>query len=295
MKDTDWKILNELYKTPNMTKVASIVSMSQPSLSKRLKHIEEEFGVKIMNREKNGLYFTKAGKYLAKQAESYLRLQKETLDTIEQMKSEEETVLVGAAYTYSKFQLTDVLADYMESNPQADIQIVNEKSNVLFRKTLEESIDVSFVRGDYDGSMNRILVAQDQAYIVTRDPFCPEQLKEMPMINYETNDKTSQLIDAWWNGKMGEHVEDVEKSAITVNYLDLAWNMVREGVGYLCCFLPADFKNHDDLYLTPLLDQTGRPVSRNTWCIYPKGKSMSRNLEQFIHYIQTNVAIPITA
>lgn len=291
MRDTDWKILSELHKTPNMTKVASMVSMSQPSLSKRLKHMEAEFGMQIINREKTGLYFTKAGEYLAKQAERYLSLQRETQEMIRQMKSEEETIRVGSAYTYSKFQLTDVIADYMEVNPHSGIQVVNEKSNVLFRRILDESLDISFVRGDYEGSVNRILVAKDQAYIVTRDPFCPKQLEELPMIDYETNDKTSQLIDAWWSRKMGEHVESVEKSAITVKYLDLAWNMVREGVGYLCCFLPEDFKNRDNLYLTPLLDQEDKPVSRNTWCIYPKGKSLSGNLERFIQYIQANVAL----
>lgn len=291
MKDTDWKILSELYKTPNMTKVASMVSMSQPSLSKRLKHMEEEFDMQIIGREKNSLYFTKAGAYLAKQAERYLALQKETQETLKELKSEEETLRVGSAYTYSKFQLTNVIADYMETNPQTGIQVINEKSNVLYRKTLEESVDVSFVRGDYEGSVNRILVAKDQAYIVTRDPFRREMLKEMPMIDYETNDKTSQLIDAWWNGQMGEQIDEVEKSAITVNYLDLAWNMVREGAGYLCCFLPADFKNTDHMYLTPLMDLEECPVQRNTWCIYPKGKTLRGSLERFIQYIQMNVAL----
>ena len=40
MKDSDWEILYELYKNPNMTKVANLLYMTQPSLTKRLQHME---------------------------------------------------------------------------------------------------------------------------------------------------------------------------------------------------------------------------------------------------------------
>ena len=40
MKDTDWEILYRLYETPNMTKVADMLYISQPSLTKRVKSME---------------------------------------------------------------------------------------------------------------------------------------------------------------------------------------------------------------------------------------------------------------
>ena len=43
MKDTDWIILNELYKEPNLTKVSEKLYYSQPSLTKIIQNIEEEF------------------------------------------------------------------------------------------------------------------------------------------------------------------------------------------------------------------------------------------------------------
>ena len=36
MKDSDWRILCELYQTPNITKVAEKLFMTQPTLTKRL-------------------------------------------------------------------------------------------------------------------------------------------------------------------------------------------------------------------------------------------------------------------
>lgn len=54
MKDSDWLILSELYKNPNLTKVAELLYTTQPSLTKRIRHIEEEFGVTIVSAFRRG-------------------------------------------------------------------------------------------------------------------------------------------------------------------------------------------------------------------------------------------------
>ena len=73
MRDIDWKILYELYTTPNITKVAEKLFMAQPTLTKRLQFIEEEFQTRILIRSNKGVQFTKEGEYLMHQAELYLQ------------------------------------------------------------------------------------------------------------------------------------------------------------------------------------------------------------------------------
>ena len=55
MKDTDWIILNELYKEPNLTKVSEKLYYSQPSLTKIIQNIEEEFDTRILLRSSKGV------------------------------------------------------------------------------------------------------------------------------------------------------------------------------------------------------------------------------------------------
>ena len=86
MKDFDWELLHELYKNPNLTKVANVLYITQPTLTKRLQHIEAEFDVTIVERTPKGLEFTPEGKYLAEQAEVYLRFLKQTRSHLEQMR-----------------------------------------------------------------------------------------------------------------------------------------------------------------------------------------------------------------
>ena len=149
MRDTDWQILQALYKNPNMTKVANSFYMTQPSLTKRLKQMEEEFGVTIVNRTPKGLSFTPEGRYLADQAERYLVFMKETTETLAAMqKSTEETIVIGSSYTYSKYMLSELLFQYRKEHPSVQFEVVTDQSDALFRKLLDGTVDVGFIRGD---------------------------------------------------------------------------------------------------------------------------------------------------
>ncbi|GAA3312588.1 hypothetical protein GCM10020331_000680 [Ectobacillus funiculus] len=46
--------------------------ITQPALTNRLKHMQEELGVKIVTRESRGVHFTPQGEYLVHCAEEAL-------------------------------------------------------------------------------------------------------------------------------------------------------------------------------------------------------------------------------
>lgn len=62
MKDTDWNLIRELYKTRSITRTAEELYISQPALTKRLRVIEKELDVIIAERTSQGLQFTAAGR-----------------------------------------------------------------------------------------------------------------------------------------------------------------------------------------------------------------------------------------
>lgn len=283
MKDTDWEILNELYKNPNMTKVANLLYMTQPSLTKRLQHIETEFQVTIVNRTPKGLEFTSEGRFLAGQAEKYLKFLQETRDKLKEYKTAGEgEITIGASYTYSKYTLSDLLLQYRKEHPSVNFNVVNDQSNLLFRKMLDGSIDVGFIRGDYEGAINRTLIGKNQAYLVTKEPVELWELPGMQLIGYKTNDRTKELLDGWWLDQFGTDVP----ASMVVGYIDVSWQLIHKGLGYTVCFLPDNFENTYNLCLTPLKMKNGEPVIRNTWFIYSKNKRISKFLEDFISYIE---------
>ena len=131
MEDFDWKIIYELHKNPNMTKAANQLYITQPSLTKRLKHIEAEFQTAIVDRTPKGLEFTPEGEFLAGQAEIYLDFMRQTRSKIEAFRENQEgSITIGSSYTYSKYTLTDILYRYNQDHPKIRFHVINEQSNI---------------------------------------------------------------------------------------------------------------------------------------------------------------------
>lgn len=58
MEYRDWHILQTLFREQNITKTAEALYISQPALTKRLRQIEKDFGVQIVQRGSRGVQFT---------------------------------------------------------------------------------------------------------------------------------------------------------------------------------------------------------------------------------------------
>ena len=288
IKDSDWEILYKLYETPNMTKVADMLYISQPSLTKRVKNMEKEFGVKIINRTSKGVKFTSEGEYLAKKAKEYMEFIKNVKEGLNSYKTElEGTIKVGSPYTYSKFELTDVLFEYSKVNKNVKFEIINDQSNNLFKMVLKNHIELGFICGDFDGDVNKILVKQNKAYIVSKGPINLEKLSQMQRIDYKTNDKSKEILDRWWRKTYGEN----PPIGMFAGYVEFAWQLVDKGLGYACCFLPDGFEKVYNLCLTPILDDEGNNIIRNTWLVYPKKKQMSTVVKDFVQCVKDNIQI----
>lgn len=283
MRDSDWEILYELHKNPNMTKVANLLYMTQPSLTKRLRHIEEELQTTIVNRTPKGLEFTNEGNFLAEQSARYLDFLKQVKENLKEMKeSTGREIIIGSSYTFSKYMLSDLLLGYRKEHPHINFSIINEQSNILFRKMLDESIDVGFIRGDYEGAVNRTLVDKNKAYLVTKESIELSCLQDMQYLGYKTNDRTAEILNDWWKDRFNTAFP----SGMIVGYVDVAWQLISRGVGYTICFLPDNFENTYNLSLMPLTYKDGREVTRNTWFIYSKNKRLSEYLEEFVDYVE---------
>ncbi len=283
MKDFDWEILHELYKNPNLTKVADLMYLTQPSLTKRLQNMEEEFGITIVNRTSKGLVFTEEGAFLAQQAQVYLDFLEDTKHKLEKIKEKKTIhIRIGSSYTYSKYVLSDILADYKSLHPEVKFDIRTDQSDILFRYVIEDKLDAAFIRGDYDGNVHRVLIGENEAYLVSKEPLTAEELLSLQKINYNTNDRTRELFDQWWHSMY--HCSAV--AGMEVGYIDFAWQLINKGLGYTICFLPENFQNEHNLVLTPLAELGGKKIVRRTWLYYPKSKHLPEFLETFVNYVE---------
>lgn len=288
MRDSDWQLIESLYKTNSISKTARELYISQPALTKRLRSIEDECQSTIAIRTSTGLKFTPAGELMAKRALVYKQFMEETWDMLDSVRRKtKKELMIGAAYNYSKYTLSDLLLRYKALCPEVSISVLNESSNILFQKTVGGSLDAAFICGDYDSGLSRVLVARNQAYLMSKKPVALKELPSLQWIGYKSNDKTVELLRDWWSQTYGTDYP----SGSNVGFLDFAWEIVAKSDGYTCCFLPDGFRNDYELELTPLFYPDGTPVLRNTWFVYPDGGTLPEELIRFADFIRTNVGM----
>ena len=207
---------------------------------------------------------------------------------IEKKEASPEKLVIGSAYTFSKYRLPEILDDFLEQRPSFRCQVINRQSNVLHQMVLSGELDLAFVRSDYRDGVNRILVERTQGYIVTKGAADLAELPKMNRINYQSNAKTEDLIREWWEDRYGDLRP---KEGMAVGYVDFALREVVRGKGCAICFPPPVTELDAKLVKTPLFMKDGNPVSRNTWLIWRMEKKISPAMESFLRYIRKSCQI----
>ncbi|MCH3951015.1 MAG: LysR family transcriptional regulator [Acidaminococcus sp.] len=289
MRDSDWKILDELYKTKNITRAANRLFMTQPSLTKRLKQMEEEFQVTIVERTSKGVAFTPEGELLASKAREYLNFMAGLRRDLSTMTGSEKTIIMlGASYTFSRNELPEIIMNYTQKEPNVKFDLHIEQSNLLFRKVCDGELDAAFIRGDYEGDAEKKLVGQYRAYLITKNFVTLDELPAMHRIDYQTNDKTIEILKNWWKEQFGTDVSE----ETNIGYSDVALKIIGRSTDYFTLvFLPDNYRLPYELTVMPLVHKDGTPVLRNSWFVYRKRKNKLPALRRFIKYIDTTIAV----
>lgn len=58
MNISDWRMLAALFSTQNITQAAQQLFLSQPTITARIKKLEDYYGIQILIRKHRGVTFT---------------------------------------------------------------------------------------------------------------------------------------------------------------------------------------------------------------------------------------------
>lgn len=283
MRDTDWQIIYELYKQQNITKVANKLFMTQPTLTKRLQAIEDEFSVRLVNRSTKGVQFTKEGEFLAHQAELYLQFLEGTRRRMEAFCDEEfGTIRIAASYTFGKYSLPELIVEFQKLHPNVSFDVQNVKSHNLVSLLTDGSHDMAFVRGEYEGELKRKKLFSEAAYVLSAMSVTENIYFQLPRIECIMGEYTQKLLDRWWE----ERFEEVPRISVTVRDVDTSWEMVRRGVGYTIGFFEKKLLDGLNLYSSPIFYADGTLVQRDTWLMYSERTVKAPFVQEFIDFVE---------
>ena len=285
MKDSDWQYLLQLYQTPNITKTADALFISQAALSKRLQQLEQEWHIQIVARSKTGIEFTREGTYLARQAKRYLDFLHETRSRLEMIRNQQQTsISIYSSLSFLKYSLPDILSRYSAEYPYVRFDISGGRSSEMLEAVRSGKADFAIICMTPPPNMWYTHIGTDQAYIVSSQKVEPDEIEKLPMVDFIMNPESRQNVEDWWSQKF--HSAPLVR--MRMQYMDQTWPMIERGLGHTICFLPlrARIPALDHLYTAPLFYNDGTPLVRQTYLVHPDRNPLTKEQEEFVDFIR---------
>lgn len=216
---------------------AESLHLSQPTLSRQLKDMEEELGKQLMIRGNRKITLTEEGMILRKRAEEILDLVQKTEQEIS---VSDDTiagdVYIGAGETDAIHLLAKAARQLQQSYPDIHYHISSGDTTDVLERLDKGLIDFGLLFGPVDTSKYEslefpvkdvygVLMRKDSP-LAGKDCIYPEDLWNQPLI-INRNTRNGDLLTSW----LGKNREDLNVTA-TYNLLYNASLMVDEGLGY---------------------------------------------------------------
>lgn len=268
----------------NILRAAESLHLSQPTLSRQIRDMEEELGKQLFIRGSRSITLTEEGMILRKRAEEILELVRKTEDEISL--AEEPlagTITVGAGETDGLRVLVRAVQALREEYPQVHFHVVSGDKCSVIENLSQGLIDFGVVFGDFDKSKYEyinmscpehygVLMRRDDP-LAAQESIDPKELWDKPLI-LSRQIMCDQDTKTW----LGRDQKELD----VVGTFNLLYNgslMVEEGMGYALSFDKIINTSDDSkLCFRPLTRQNETPM----FILWKKYQVFTKVAEKFL-------------
>lgn len=267
---------------------AEALHLSQPTLSRQLKEMEEELGKQLIIRGNRRITLTDEGIILRKRAEEIMELVRKTENEITLSNDYiAGDITVGAGETNGVRFLTKTARALQEDFPDIHFHIISGDSASVLENLDRGLIDFGLVFGDVDTSKYHTLevpykdtwgvLMRYDADLAVKEFISSEDLHDKPLILSRQRSSKSSLIK--WLGKNYDELNIVG----TYNLLFNGSLMVKDGMGYALCFDKIiNITENSSLCFRPLMPG----LSESMHIIWKKYQIFPKAVEKFLLKMQ---------
>ncbi len=265
----DWddvRVFLEIHRTGRLSHAAKRLGLSHTTVSRRLKMIEERFGLPLFEAGPEGLTLSPFGTQILARAQDMEAAATAISDQASRMTGQATArVRVGAPDGFGNAILSRILPDFMATDPQMEIELVPVPVvHKLWRRDVDIAINLD--RPQTGRLVMRKLIDYDlrlyagPRFFGTRPrPTSREDLRAYPFVGYVDELLYSRELD--FNTIIQPGLNIVYRGATVKSQLDAVRGNV--GLGVLPCFMAAETD------LEPILPEAVT-FSRAYWLIYPE-------------------------
>ena len=238
----------------NFSKAALKLYTAQPSLSQQIKDLEEDVGVKLLNRTKRKVELTEEGAVFLEQARLTLAQADKAVAMARQVSQAKQQMLrIGFVPVAEMKIFPYILPNLRVQNPDLKIELLSLNNNEQMRLLKKGDLDLTFTRHNFNSD-------EIESQFVIREPLIFLLPKDHPLAKYERipvkalNGIDSIIPSAEQSLTLNQAILDFAKAnGIELNIVQKADNILFNinsiGMGLGCTILPG--------YIAPLtMDNT---------------------------------------
>ena len=128
----------------SFTRAAEALNISQPALSRSIQKLEDELGQPVFERKTRSIVLTEAGTLLQSRAQQILSLIEDTKAEITD-DGESGRIRIGAIPTVAPYFLPQVLKQFSESFPAANLIVQENTTDQLLKSCTQGEIDLAIL------------------------------------------------------------------------------------------------------------------------------------------------------
>ena len=145
-----YKIFSYVAKNKNITKTANELNITQPSISKSIKNLEEQLGCTLFIRNKYGVILTNEGKVLYDKIKNAINIVESAENDIKNILNVEEgSITIGVSNTITRMYLLPYIKEFHKLYPKIKIKIITDPTVKMIPCVKDGIIDLLILNLPY--------------------------------------------------------------------------------------------------------------------------------------------------
>jgi DNA-binding transcriptional LysR family regulator len=205
MELRDLEIFLALVNHLNFTHAAQEIHLSQPSVSVRIRQLQEELEVKLFEQIGKKIVLTEAGRLFETQARRVVTAQSDARQVMEAYRGlEHGSLRIAASTTPGMYLVPRVVAEFKRQHPKIAIRLSIKNTRQVEEDIIKNEFDIGFVGGHLISDEveavpwrtdELVLVISPSHSLVRRKQIKPSDLKREIFINREPGSATQAAIE----------------------------------------------------------------------------------------------------
>ena len=181
------KYVYEVYKERSFTKAAQNLYISQPSLSARIKKIEEMIGEPLFDRSTTPLQLTEVGKVYIEAAEEITQIEQRVENYINDLAGlKTGNLAVGASTLFAVYVVPSLITQFNQKFPDVHIQLIEGNTAELEEMLGSNALDFVIDNYHYDSILyNKELYCEENILLAVPKHFAVNEELGMYQLSYK--------------------------------------------------------------------------------------------------------------